>query len=278
MSTKTIPTTTPSVTTTATGPTDVQPVREGVFENVFDLSRAHAGIAATARMVSEHLNTAATSSDMISTALDGGVGFLEKAKRISSATGITAERVSSVAKVLENSAIGLSAINAAATSDTSTTAMKVTEGVVNAGLTKVMIGGLTKLAEGSKATNPYMLGDLLLNTVGEKALVLAGVGRESAKEKMKMAGGFISGHTISTPAKLVTAYADAMINGDMTALDKFAQEGKTGDYGVVYKAALGAGQVISDKLDLASGIEAGVAAAKTVAAKWNKAVSFFGGR
>ncbi len=275
MSTKSIPTTTPSVTTTQTGPTDVQHTTEGVFENVFDASRAHAGIAATARMVSEHLNTAAQSSDMVSTALDGGAELVEKAKRLK--RFVTADNVKTAAKWLENGAIGLSALNAAATSDNSTTSLKVTEGVVNAGLTKVMIGGLTKLAEGSKATNPYMVADLLLNTVGEKALTI-GMSREDAKAKIKMGGGFISGHTITTPAKLVTAYADAMINGDTTALDKFAADGKAGEYGVVYKAALETGQRISDKLDLASGIEAGVAAAKNVSAKWNKAMSFLGSR
>ena len=257
------------------------------------------GVAEAARLIAnaaDLVGDAAEASDLGSTALEGGAKTLENARfeKLTQGIKIDAHKLGKAAVALENVATIAGGIQAGLTSENSTTTGKVAEGALVGAGTKLMINALSGQALGgiqaartaagaatlARVGNPLMLADMALNYAGEKML------GKAMNQKM---GGYISGHAFVTPAKVLTAWADALIGGDDTALNKFAEQAKAGEYGVVYKGALQLGQVISDKLNVVDGIEATVNAAKKVSSSvsssvaaaskmWDKGVSFLSRR
>lgn len=210
--------------------------------------------AAVVANLADFVGSAAEASDLGATALEGGARTLESG-RLNRITrlGINAGKLEQLAGHLGKVAVTAGALQAGLKSDNSTTGGKIAEGAaVGAGTV-----ALTTIASGLKAGNPIMLADMAANVAGESVL---------GKETNQKFGGYISGHVISTPAKIITAWSDALLNGDDTALNKFAEAAQAGEYGVVYKGALEAGQILSDKLDIPSAIEAVVNAPQTAKA------------
>jgi len=271
-------------------------VQTAVADAVTSLKDAHAiaiaegakvvgNLAGQVSNVADFAGSVAETADIGATAAEGGAATLEATRfqKLLGAAKVTPGQLAKIANGLGNVSTVAGGLQAGFKSDNSTVAGKVTEGALVAGGTKLMATALSgQAALGLQATrtaagaaklarvgNPIMLADLALNVAGEKVL---------GAELHKAAGGYISGHVISTPVKLLTAWGDALVNGNHTALNKFAEDARAGEHGGAYKAALHAGQVISDKLNVVDGIEATVEAAKKVSAAWNKGVSFLTGR
>jgi hypothetical protein len=157
-----------------------------------------------------------------------------------SADELLEEKLEKLAPKVQNIGVAATALSAAVQSDASSRTGKVVNGAA--------AGVLTKVAAQALST-PVAVADMVLNVAGEK---LVG-------EKMnKAAGGYITGHAISTPANLATAYFEAA-RGDTRALDKFSEKARGGDYGAIYQAAVNAGDYWADH-----GIVGGLKEAKSL--------------
>lgn len=191
---------------------------------------AKTGEAGAALLDSKHLQSAVKK-------LTGSEHHIEHLER---AAG-RAEKIAGVADKFATVGLG---VVAGLTSENQTTTAKVAEGVMVSGGMQLMgvAVGATPVGRG------LMTADLALNYFGEKI----------SPEFAKKAGGGLMGNFVLTPAKMYSAWGEAISTGDHTAIDKFADDMKSGKLGVVQQKYYQAGEYLSDKLNLVDGIEATV--------------------
>lgn len=194
-----------------------------------------------------------TAADWSGTAADAGKKLLEHPKYGKFAAKVMGRiNVSKLSDGFERvtghaEKVGLVAAGASAAFNSKThhAVWKAGEGVAVVAASKVFVGGLGELAiQGVKVGNPLVVADLAMNYLGAKVI---------GETNHRRAGGYISGHVVTIPARLAMAYAEAIVHGDMRALDAFAAEAKAGDLGIVYQTAIETGEKLSGVLN--AGIE-----------------------